>query len=72
VCDTLNVAGAEGVGVLTENLKRKAAAAQLSANLGLTEYDASVPDRLVAAADAIDSAQKAADVMSCSVDEELL
>lgn len=62
VCTALDVAGSEGTERLVAQLRQEAALARIRADLGLEEYDPGAADRLAAAADAIDSAQKAAEV----------
>jgi len=64
VCMVLEDASSQGVETLVERLRTEAALAAIRADLGLQEYDSSVPERLVDAADEIDTAQKAAEVAS--------
>lgn len=63
VCDALNAYSSEAAGTLADLFQDYAEQQQINAQLGLTDVDPSVADRLVDAAKAIDATQEASDVV---------
>lgn len=63
-CSALEGYSSDPAQALTDRLKAEAAAQQLRRDLGLTEVDPTLPQRLIDAADEIDGTQQASEVVS--------